>query len=59
MSGRESHLTKLSILVNGKSIQHDNNDQNGTSISKEKSGDDIEMIMLSKQVREKEKRREV
>ena len=45
--------SKLSYLVKGKSIQHDKNNQNGTIISKEKSSDDIEVIMLSKQVRSK------
>ncbi|CAF1590533.1 unnamed protein product [Adineta ricciae] len=45
------------LSINGKSVQHDNNNQNGTSISKEKSSDDIEMIMLSKQSTAKRKRK--
>jgi hypothetical protein len=42
-------LKKIISLVKGKSSQHDTSKQNGT-ISKEKSTDDIEVIMLSKQV---------
>jgi hypothetical protein len=33
------------------SAQHDMNNQNGNTISKEKSSDDIEVIMLNKNVR--------
>lgn len=36
-------------LVKAKLAQHDTNNQNGT-INKEKSTDDIEVIMLGKQV---------
>jgi hypothetical protein len=42
---------KLFDLVKAKLIQHDKANQNGTLISKEKSSEDIEVIMLSKQVR--------
>jgi hypothetical protein len=42
---------KILYLVKGKSAQHDTNNQNGNIISKEKSTDDIEVIMLNKQVR--------
>jgi exosome complex exonuclease RRP6 len=43
-------------LIKGKSTQHDTNNQNGT-ISKEKSMDDIEVIMLNKQSTNKRKRK--
>ena len=33
------------------SVQHDMNNQNGNVLNKEKSTDDIEVIMLSKNVR--------
>lgn len=41
----------LKFSVNGKSVQNDNTNQNGNSIRKEKTSEDIEVIMLSKQVR--------
>ncbi|UJR25986.1 hypothetical protein I4U23_007334 [Adineta vaga] len=45
------------LSINGKSVQHDNNNQNGNNISKEKASDDIEMIMLNKQATTKRKRK--
>jgi len=47
------------LSVNGKSTQHDTNNQNGIIISKEKSTDDIEVIMLNKHSTTKRKRKTV
>lgn len=44
-----SSMFSMTYLVKAKLAQHDTNNQNGT-ISKEKATDDIEVIMLGKQV---------